>query len=275
MSLVKPFGYSFFLALPLVLSGCDSGFDLFGFGSRSVKSICKNNPELCEDLNRDGWCKKERNGVIISRFNEVNEASEINQYQLIKNYRDYNFCIELAASIEPKYDKSRKTQRVIGLLTSLEELERLEAETKESNYPFLSMYHWTQFRDQAAGERFLALEGTDQLNHPDLQWTLAIYYSGKDAKKTINILQNSFKLFGEEETIPAKYAEAITSQYMTLKDYRHAYLWAQVAALFEDHSKQDYSGLNHKLKLSEEQQKVLKEEAGIIFKQIEKRQYRL
>ncbi|WP_411991440.1 DUF2989 domain-containing protein [Agarivorans sp. DSG3-1] len=275
MSFLKPLGCSLCLVVPLVLSGCDAGFDLFGFGSRSVKSICKSNPELCEDLNRDGWCKKERSAVILSRFDEMTEVTEQHQYELIKNYQAYNFCIELAASIEPKYDKSRKTQRVIGLLTSLEELQRLENDTRDSSHPYLSMYHWTQYRDLEARDRFLALEGQAVLNQPDLQWTLAIHYSGKDAKKTINILQNAFKLFPENAVIPAKYAEAITSQYMNLKDYRHAYLWAQIASHFDDHSRQDYSGLNHKLKLSEEQQKMLKDEAAIIYEQIDTRQYRL
>ncbi|MGY5449472.1 DUF2989 domain-containing protein [Agarivorans sp. MS3-6] len=273
MSLFKPFSLSLCLVVPLTLSGCDTRFNFFGFGSPTIKSICKNNPELCDDLNRDGWCKNERSAVIFSRLDERQEPSEPNKYALIRDYSAYNFCIELAASIEPKYDKSRKTQRVIGMLTSLEELQRLEQETKESDYPFLSKYHWTQLRNEQAGKRFLALEGTEALNHPELQWTLAIYYSGKDANKAISILQNIFKLYSTEASIPAKYAEAITSQYMSIKDYPNAYLWARVSAKFSDHSTQDYAGLNHLLKMDEQQKQALDNTADKIFEQIEKRQY--
>ncbi len=261
------------LLLPLGLVGCDSALNFLGFGDPNVKSICKSNPALCEDLNQDGWCRSERADVIISRFNELNHDSEENKYHLIKHYRAYNQCIELAASIEPKYDKSRKTQRVVGMLTSLEELARLEAETKNSNNPYLTMYHWTQHRDQDAKERFLALEGTGKLDSPELLWTLAIYYSGKDPQKTIDILQRSFKYFSEDQIIPAKYPEAITSQYMSLREFRQAYIWAQVSALFEDHSTQDYSSLKHLLQLDEEQLDDLQDEAKFIFKQIKERQY--
>ncbi|WP_427982054.1 DUF2989 domain-containing protein [Agarivorans sp.] len=263
------------LLLPLALAGCDSALNFLGFGNRTVKSICKSNPELCEDLNQDGWCRSERADVIIARFDELNHASDENKYHLIKNYRAYNQCIELAASIEPKYDKSRKTQRVVGMLTSLEELARLEAETRESNNPYLAMYHWTQHRDQDAKERFLALEGTGKLDSPELLWTLAIYYSGNNPQKTIDILQSSFKYFSQEQQIPAKYPEAITSQYMALRNFRQAYIWAQVSALFDDHSTQDYSSLKHLLQLNEDQLEDLQEEAKVIFKQIKERQYQL
>jgi len=261
------------LVLPLTIVACDSALNFLGFGNRTVKSICNSNPELCEDLNQDGWCRSERADVIISRFDELNHDSDENKYHLIKHYRAYNQCIELAASIEPKYDKSRKTQRVVGMLTSLEELARLEAETRESNNPYLAMYHWTQHRDQDAKERFLALEGTGKLDSPELLWTLAIYYSGNNPQKTIDILQSSFKYFGEDQVIPAKYPEAITSQYMALRNFRQAYIWAQVSALFDDHSTQDYSSLKHLLQLDEEQLENLQDEAKLIFKQIKERQY--
>ncbi|WP_432456182.1 MULTISPECIES: DUF2989 domain-containing protein [unclassified Agarivorans] len=263
------------LLLPLALSACDLRFNIFNFGSLSAKKVCNNNPELCEDLNQDGWCKKERSAVILSRYNESKEPNDPHKYQLIKDYKDYNACIELAASIEPRYDKSRKTKRVVGMLTSIEELARLEAETTNSDYPFLLMYHWKQLRDKQAKQRFLALEGSDALKSPELQWTLAMYYNGKNAKKTITILENTFKLFPEDETIPAKYAEAIVSQYMVLKDYNNAYIWAQIASQFDDHIQQDYSGLNYQLNLTEQQQEKLEEQAETIAEQIINRQYRL
>lgn len=259
------------LATSLLLSACDSDPERFSFGGKSPKGVCKDYPNLCEDLNKDGWCRMERDEVIFARLEGQDQPGDPAYYTLIRAYQAYNRCIELAAQIQPKYDQSRQAQRVVGLLTSVEELARLEQLTKSSDYPFLLMYHWTVLGDKSAKQRFLNLEGSPQMAHPELQWALASYYADFEPVKTIAILKNTFPLHENADDIPAKYAETIVGQYMRLGDFQRAYLWTLVASHFDDHAQQDYGPLERQLNLTKDQRKQLEKQAKELYKTITKR----
>jgi hypothetical protein len=213
------------------LTGCDGMPELnfsFDFSSNSVRSICKQNSQLCDDLNDDGWCQQKRGSVIQDRKAELDNPTDRNKYQLLRSWQSYGSCIELAAGIQHKNNKERSSSRVKGLITTYNEINRLTRETEHSNDPFLLLFRWSEKHDTSAKRKFMAQEGQPQMNHPELLWALATIYTSSDPKKSLRLMQQSLALYKEGENRPLGHIQSITTQYMHIKDYRNAYIWSKI-----------------------------------------------
>ncbi len=160
------------------LLGCDNG--------RDVTSICKNNPEICTDLNQDSWCFSEKNQLILQRF-EVKEAASPTDkqlYKLLLGLEDYGRCIELASGVQHIVHTERTADRARAYGLSTEGLKQLQEETRQRPEPYLSYYQWTRYSDTNALNRLLTLEKTGKLTEPYLLGQIATYYSNRNPIKS-------------------------------------------------------------------------------------------
>ncbi|EWH08577.1 hypothetical protein DS2_16564 [Catenovulum agarivorans DS-2] len=206
------------------LFGCEQGVTL--------KSICKNTPEFCEDLNDDAWCKKERKEVIFGRFNEsINPSDEV-RYKLITDFEKYSTCVEKASFIEHIKLKDKQTGRVKGFVTSVRELERLSKATADSNDPNLLYWHWSRNGDEDAMSRFLALRDSGVLQTPELQFKLATYYVKFNRDLTIDTLYRALELYGKDDVINPEILNTLSTLYLKEEKYKHAYVWGKLAKEF-------------------------------------------
>ncbi|MDO6527968.1 DUF2989 domain-containing protein [Motilimonas sp. 1_MG-2023] len=214
-----------FILLPclMLLAGCEK--------QQSIKSICSDTPELCNDLNTDdGWCRNERADVIRSR-NEVkdpNIATDLAQYHLLRDFQTYKKCIEKAALVEPIVYKEKKVGRVNALVTAETEIERLEQATANSSEPHLAYYHWRVRGDQAAKARFMAVEDSPALDEPEIALAMASYYFERDSDKTFKLLYRAISNY-KNELPPGSIFNSLTTLHLKEKHYEETYIWMHVA----------------------------------------------
>lgn len=243
-----------------------------GDGDR-LHNICTSHPTLCQDLVDDGWCRQERSTVIRARYALQQKKGEWEQYQLMHELEGYLRCIEHATRIEYKVAKEKKSARVEGMLAAGAELERLDAQTRGSNNPWLQLWHWTNNGDEEARSRFLAHEGSPQLEHPELQAALAGIYARVDPPKAIGLLQHALSLYQPDDPVNVQLFASLSTLYMGQRDYKQAYLWARVSEAF--HGPQlDAGRLNRYAALSQAQQERLDEQAKEIATALRAGHYR-
>ena len=183
----KTFNINAIILLSLLLSGC---FDSY----RTTERLCDNNPNLCQSLNlNDSQCRIQRTSLILQRHTTLQTPTDQQKFKELKATKEYQFCLEYAARIEPTKLKQRKTNRMQALYHSYESIERLNFQLLSSQDPSIIYYRWSQ-GDQTALLQFLALEGDPKLESPELQLALASYYIRKDKTKTLDILHHSLSL---------------------------------------------------------------------------------
>ena len=213
----------YFLTLPF-LSACDQGLTL--------KSICEQTPEFCEDLNDDAWCKKERKEVIVGRYNEAKNPTDEVRFKLIMDFEKYSTCVEKASFIEHIKLKDKQTGRVKGFVTSVRELERLSKVTADSQDPNLLYWHWSRNGDEDAMSRFLGLRDSGILQTPELQFKLATYYVKFDRDLTIDTLYRALELYKEGDRINPEILNTLSTLYLKEEKFKHAYVWGKLAKEF-------------------------------------------
>ena len=207
----------------LMLPGCDDGLTL--------RKICDEKSELCSDLGVDGHCKQERKDVIFDRYFEAKLPTDKNRYNLLMDWEKYSACMALASQIEHIKLKEKKTERVDGYLVSVEQIKRLSDATTASDYPPLLYYHWSRNGSKKALTKFLALEGTKQLDTPELTYGLASYYIKRDLAKTIKLLYKALKLYKSGEQVNPDIYRSLSSIFFKQDQISRAYVWAKVASL--------------------------------------------
>lgn len=219
------------ILLPLLLSGC---FDRY----RTTDSLCNDNPTLCQPLNlNDGQCRIQRTNLIWQRYNTLQTPTDEHKFKELKATKEYQFCLEYAARIEPTELKQRKTKRMQALYHSYESIERLNQELLSSQDPHIIYYRWSQ-GDQIAKQQFLALEGNKKLEHPELQLALASYYIGTNKTKTLNILHHSLSLYKAKDEINITILHSLATLYYQQKDISAAYVWTTISTNHQQNKKQ-------------------------------------
>ncbi|MDT3319201.1 DUF2989 domain-containing protein [Shewanella sp. SP1S2-4] len=170
------------------LFGCDNG--------RNISAICKNNPEICADLHKDGWCLAEKTKLIQNRYElKDNENPTGKQLYLQLTYlEDYSRCIELASGVQHIIHTNRTADRARAFRLSTQNLSLLQDQTRERQDPFMSYYQWTRFGDTAALNRLLEHENAGEVTDPFLLAQVATYYSNRNA---IKAQQLYLKVFAE------------------------------------------------------------------------------
>ncbi|WP_102797018.1 DUF2989 domain-containing protein [Bowmanella denitrificans] len=254
--------YTPLLLIVLALTGCDR------FNQINVKDICAQHPQMCSDLNPDGWCRAEKANIIKHRFEQSHSPTDKLNYDLLLDFERYKKCIAKASQIEHIKLKEKKTERVKGLLTAERELKRLARDTRDSMSPHLLYYHWSRFHNDEALKHFLEYEKTNQLQYPEMQVALATYYIKFDRPKTIQLLYHALELYKEGDEVDPEIFRSLTSLFMKEEQLDWAYLWGYAGREFgvED---LDLTSLEALLQKQSRQLKPIREKADAYVDMIE------
>ncbi|WP_439837173.1 DUF2989 domain-containing protein [Aeromonas enteropelogenes] len=208
-------------------------FAAAGCNDDRLHNICNNHPELCQDLVDDGWCRYERTDIIRSRFYLKEEETDRRKYELIRNLERYLKCAERSTNIEYKNAKELKSPRVEGMLAAGEQLAQLDVATRNSQDPYLLLWHWTNNTNELARQQFMALEGKPVLEEPELQLALGGIYAKSDPAKAIDTLQHALSLYRQGDAVNSRLLTSLSTLYMGQKQYGQAYLWGKVSESFK------------------------------------------
>ncbi|QUM88249.1 DUF2989 domain-containing protein [Moritella sp. 36] len=212
------------IAIASLLAACGEPSD--------VVTICENDNALCQDLNSDQWCQRERDSLITARFHLKQNETEQTQYSLLTSLNTYQECIKIAALIEPRTHPELKTQRVSAMLSTYDELLALEKKTLKSNNPYILNYHWVTHNNEAAKRRFIALSKKQSFDDPVLYFAIANIYDNNTDKATVNLLKG-IRLLGDDHEMTTKLIYGLITAYMHQRNYDLAYLWSHVAIILE------------------------------------------
>ena len=255
----------FGLCCGLLLTACDDD---------RIHNICANYPALCEDLVDDGWCRYERSDIIRARYYLQAEGTERRQYELMRSLERYLKCAERSTNIEYKRAREQKSPRVEGMLAAGDQLARLDAATRNSQDPYLLLWHWTNNSDERARQQFLAQEGRKGLEEPDLQLVLAGIYAKSEPDKAIAILHHGLSLYREGEQVNSRLLTSLSTLYMGQKQYEQAYLWGKVSEAFPNNPEVSAKRFGLYYSLSKPRQDALDAQAAEIVRQLQGGSYR-
>ncbi|MBT1445923.1 DUF2989 domain-containing protein [Shewanella sp. JM162201] len=216
---------------------CSIGsFALFGCDNdRNTDAICKNNPEICEDLHRDSWCLYEKGNLIRQRYllKTTPTPSGKMLYDQLRHLEVYSKCIELAAGVQHKVNVHRTNDRLRAYGYSVQNLEELQQATKGSTDPYLAYYHWARLNDSAALNVLLETEARGELQDPELLSKLAIYYLKTDARKAIWLYLDVLAKTDSEHIDP-DWLLGLANAARSLNDLESVYLFSRANVLMTD-----------------------------------------
>lgn len=181
----------------LGLFGCEN--------DRNTDTICKNNPELCEDLHKDSWCRFEKGELIRHRYalKLTQQHSGKQLYQQLVLLEKYSRCIELAAGVQHLINTERTTDRKRAFAVSTQNLSQLQEYTKDSPEVFLAFYRWIRFSDQGAFQLVDNAFKQGQVQDVEILEQLAVYYLKVDANISKGIYAQMFGLISSVEVATA------------------------------------------------------------------------
>lgn len=209
------------------VTGCDN--------RPNPATICKNNPELCDDLHKDSWCRREKTNLITQRYQVKNTAEPSGEqvYRLLVNLENYNRCVGLASGVQHILNPERTNDRARAFGLSAQSLSELQASTKGSNDIHIAFYHWAHLGDDAALKVLLEAEKQQQLDSPEILAGLAGYYLKFDATKAkqlyLKVLARS-----TEENFDPDWLLGLASAFRQLQDMEQAYLLSRANLLLTD-----------------------------------------
>lgn len=233
----------------------------------SVRTICERHPEICEDLNKDGWCRYERAGLIRERYSNLIVSNDERKYALISNLEKYIGCIGLASQIEHDKRKERSANRTEGYLAAMKELDKLVIDTRESEYPPLMFYQWSREGRTEPLNKLLEMDASGLLETADMQFKLASYYSKENPELTIRKLYHALSLLQPGEEADVESYTTLATLFFARQDYTHSYLWMRVAEMTgNEHADTDDAA--KQFNLSDEMVEKLDERAATYQKMI-------
>ena len=209
------------------ISGCTEFFE------KSVADICEEHPQMCLNLNPDGWCRAEKSNIIKNKYQNFLTPNEDYKYRLLLNYEAYKTCISKAAQIEHIKLKEKKTERVKALLATERELVALARDTRDSDNPNIIFYHWSRFGSEPHLEKFLSYRDKGLLETPELQVALASYYVKFDQEKAVSSLYHALELYEEGDEINPEIFKSLTNIFIKAENYSAAYKWGYIAREFK------------------------------------------
>ncbi|WP_404402910.1 DUF2989 domain-containing protein [Idiomarina seosinensis] len=198
----------------------------------TVDEICQHSPELCTDLNQDGWCYTERRILIKSRYNFQQQASPRHHFLLLRDLKDYSQCMELASIVEHRNEKQKQSQRIEAYLNSLERLQQLGDQAMQSDAPILLYWRWANRGDTKALQQFLQLRDTPAVQDHVLQHAFASYYAKTNEQQMLEHLYRSLRLYQPDERFIVEVPESLLTYYLQHDDVAAAYIWSRVAIEF-------------------------------------------
>lgn len=250
-----------------LLSGC--------FETRkNTDQLCEQEPALnCAVMNTsDGQCRIPRTNLIWHRYDmlsEPTEANSVKDYYLLKEYRK---CLELASQIQPIEQADLKARRFDALMFTINEQARVTESLSDTTSPETLYFLWSETGDHVARRRFLAMEGSPQLDTPQLQYALATYYISRDKSKTYQLLNRSLELSQGVSTVNNDVIQALASVTQSLNLPDQSYLWAMVATHFDIPIASE-NELRLMFNLSDDDYERLQKQADIVTKAIKNGDY--
>ncbi len=245
------------------LSGC------FYF-EKSIYTICEENPDICSDIKTKGWCKEERTKLIRTREKQILAPNDQeNLYRNLINWKSFSACIEIASQIKRRSLTDRSSTKAATFVNSIMEIQKLENKTKNSNYPHLLYYHWTQYGDDEKIEKLKILDKNGELNTSELQFKMASYYSKSDRSKFIKAQYTALSLLTKTdlENLDHGVFASISTYYFQIDNLKKSYIWSQVAVKFGLKANV-YSSLIDKLNRQNIDLSILDLKAEAIYKSI-------
>ena len=217
----------FLVASVTGLSGCDNLFP------PSVSSICEKYPDICAGLNQDGWCRSEKANLIRHQYEHLKDTKERHKYNLLLKWEDYLVCVEKASQIQHIKYRDKETTRAEGALTAKTAIRRLTDDTRRSQDPFLSFYHWSRHGDEQARDRFLSLANQKRLNEPALLVALASMQIKNDPEETKWTLYEALSMYADEDDIDKEIFRTLINIGLQQENLRHVYVWYDVAKRYK------------------------------------------
>lgn len=209
--------------LCVVIGGCDGEPD-------TTDELCTINPGLCDKYNtNDGQCRVHRTHTIWQDYETRKSNTDANKFKLLQHFIKYRHCLGLANQIELKKQKERAAKRSIAFTFSTARIKQLENELRDTDNPSALYYFWSQYGDRKAAKAFLELEGTPTLETPQLQFSLAGYYSTRDKDKAIEILVHALALYNDMSVVNHDIFKSLVSLSYQQGYYEYSYIWTIVS----------------------------------------------
>lgn len=252
------------LAGALLLTGCDRD---------RTSGLCTRFPQFCADLHGDSWCNAERDALVQARYERAGAAGDAGRYRLMSSLEDYRQCLDPLLDIEYTKRHERKNDKVETLVDITEELERLEAQTADSDYPYLQLWRWQRHGDRAARNAFIAQAERPAMQQADLQLALARLVRHRDPEATEQALHRALALLPAGEQPPADLMGTLVELYVSQQRYQEAWIWTTIMKELKDSQQVDWGQMASHVRFDEDQQARLRQQADAIVRQLQQGRY--
>lgn len=215
-----------FAALVLVTASMSGCFE----NRNNTDKLCAENPNLrCERLNiSDGQCRVARTDLIWHRFEVLKNDTVDNKISEFHYLAKYKKCMELASQIRAIDQTELKQIRFQAMQNAAEDQHALIEAIRQSKTPQAYYFLWSQIGDKSAQREFLQMEGKPQLESTEMQYALATFYTQRDHKKTIILLNHALEL-APDDKVNIDIFKSLASTHQLLNQREYAYIWAKVS----------------------------------------------
>lgn len=248
----------------LVLSACNR--------EPTLRTICEEHPELCNDIAADGSCRYKRTGVVMARYARMQHPEDDRKlYELLLAFENFRDCIGKASQVEAVKRKERINERVDAFIYAQKKLRRLANLSEETENPYLLYYRWSRLNDRQALQHFVRLDEENKLNEPELQKFLARYYGRNYPIQAEHAFLRSLELHHPGEDVDNEVLQGLSTLYFQGNNYQLAYLWSKITQLNDDGDVSvQLDNIAKKGHLSADQQQTLDSAAKLNLKLIKK-----
>ncbi|MGJ8693171.1 MAG: DUF2989 domain-containing protein [Thalassotalea sp.] len=198
----------------------------------TVNELCEIHTQVCDKFVADSWCKTERKHILYAYHDLAQADIDINKYKLLINLEKYQDCMTYASKIEHIKLKEKRTFRLQNKEKASQTIEQLSQETANSTNPYILYFHWSRYLNEKALKKFIALEGTEELESPELQFFLATYYTKIDPKKTLGLLYRALELYQPDDKLNVEIFKSLITIFTKKAEYKQAYIWLKVLNIY-------------------------------------------
>ena len=214
---------SLFVSALSLVAACD-------WSAPKIGEICSDNPQICDDIQTEGWCRYERAQLIRRRDLDLRQPSnEDNQYRMLLDWQSFRDCVNLAAQVQHVKSKDKSTVRNEAYLASLKNIAELQQRIRKSTYPPLVYYRWSQSGSERDLRLLLKLDRDGKMQTTEMQQMIATYYAKYDKPREIEAHLKALEYLGPEEEIPLSIFASLATDYYQRKENELAYIWSLLA----------------------------------------------
>lgn len=254
------------LIAPLFLAACDRD---------RITRICDDTPQYCQELHADSWCRFERTALIRARKQQSEQPSDAHDYDLLKKLNVYKNCLEPLLSIEYTRRKERKTDKVDAVYHAEQAMTQLAADTADSDYPYLLLWHWQHEGSLKAKARFIKLADRPEMHSPDLQNILATVIMVRDSKAAEQALHFALSLYKEGDTIDNNIIANLLTLVTRQQRYEDVWVWSRVLDQLEHEENIELARIDGYAQFNKSQQQAMQEQVERILTQLKQGQYKV